>query len=180
MLTRAQKEELVTELREKLGRASSVFVADYRGLSVQQVDALRAKLRGSGGRYEYRVAKNTVLRRASAESPVAAIATHFDGPTAVALSFGDPVGLAKILVEYAKDHEKFALKAGFMDGRPLAPAEIATIATLPSLDALRGKLAGLLQAPAQKLLAVVSAPGAQLARLVEARRAKLEESGGGA
>lgn len=180
MLTRTQKEESVAELRDKFARAKSVIVADYRGLSVGQVDALRSKLREAGDGYEYRVAKNTLLRRATADSGLAALAPTFAGPTAVALAFGDPVRLAKVLVDYAKDNEKFELKAGYMDGRPLTPAELATIATLPSLDELRGKIVGLLQAPAQKLLSVVVAPGAQLARLVEARRAKLAESEGGA
>jgi large subunit ribosomal protein L10 len=178
MLTRAQKEESVAELKEKLGRATSVFVADYRGLSVRQVDALRSKLR-EAGQYEYAVAKNTLLRRASADSGAAALADCFAGPTAIAFSFGDPARLAKVLVDYAKENEKFALKGGFMDGRPLAPAEIATLATLPSLDELRGKLVGLLQAPAQKLAALLVAPAGQLARVVEARRGKLAESEGG-
>jgi len=180
MLTRTQKEESVAELRDKFARAKSVIVADYRGLSVGQVDALRSKLREAGDGYEYRVAKNTLLRRATADSGLAALTPTFAGPTAVALAFGDPVRLAKVLVDYAKDNEKFELKAGYMDGRPLTPTELATIATLPSLDELRGKIVGLLQAPAQKLLSVVVAPGAQLARLVEARRAKLAESEGGA
>jgi large subunit ribosomal protein L10 len=179
MLTRAQKEETVGELREKLSRATSVFVADYRGLSVKQIDQLRGKLREAGP-FEYRVAKNSLLRRATADSPAADLAGSFDGPTAVAISFGDPVRLAKLLVDYAKEHEKFTLKGGFMDGRPLAPAEIATIATLPSLDELRGKLVGLIQAPAQKLVGLLAAPGGQLARLIEARRAKLAENEGGA
>jgi large subunit ribosomal protein L10 len=178
MLTRAEKEQSVTELKEKLGRATSVFVADYRGLSVRQIDLLRDKLRAAG-QFEYEVAKNTLLRRAAAESPASALAECFQGPTAVALSFGDPVALAKVLVDYAKDHDRFKLKGGFMDGKPLAPAEIATIATLPSLEALRGKLVGLLQAPAQRLAVLLAAPGAQLARLVEARRGKLAESEGG-
>jgi large subunit ribosomal protein L10 len=180
MLTRAQKEESVAELRDMFVRAKSVIVADYRGLSVGQVDALRGKLRQAGEGFEYRVAKNTLLRRATADSELAALAPTFAGPTAIALAFGDPVRLAKVLVDYAKEHEKFELKAGYMDGRALTPADIAKIATLPSLEELRGKIAGLLQAPAQKLLSVVVAPGAQLARLVEARRAKLAESEGGA
>ena len=179
MLTRAQKEETVGELREKLGRATSLFVADYRGLSVQQVDVLRARLR-EAGETEYRVVKNSLLRRATEGSGASALADQFEGPTAVALSFGDPVRVAKALVDYAKAHELFKLKAGYMDGKPLQPAEIATIATLPSLDELRGKIVGLIQAPAQKLVGLLAAPGGQLARLVEARRAKLAETEGGA
>jgi large subunit ribosomal protein L10 len=179
MLTRTQKEESVAELREKLARATSVFLADYRGLSVLQVNALRDKLR-QAGQNEYQVAKNTLLRLATADSAAAALAHCFEGPTAVALSYGDPVALAKVLVDYAKDNERFKLKGGFMDGQPLGPAEIATVATLPSLEQLRATLAGLLQAPAQKLAALLVAPAGQLARVVEARRSKLAEAESGA
>ena len=170
MLTRAQKQEQVAELKAKLARATSVYVADYRGLDVQSVNALRQKIHVEGrGDYEYRVAKNSVLRRAAADSDVAAISDRFRGPTAIALSYGDPVGLAKILTDFAKDHEVFALKAGVLDGRAIAPAEIGKLATLPSLDALRGKIVGLLLAPATKLVRLVSEPGAQIARVLGAR-----------
>jgi large subunit ribosomal protein L10 len=176
VLNFAQKQEQVAELKEKLGRATSVIVADYRGLDVPSVNELRAKLRAAG-HCEYRVVKNSVLRRASEGTDVASIATHFKGPTALALAFGDPAGLAKTLVEFAKQHEVFQLRAGFLDGKALDQAEIALLATLPSLDELRGRLIGVLQAPAQKLVMVLSAPAAQLARVTEARSQKLAESG---
>jgi len=178
MLTRTQKEAAVVDLREKFDRATSVFVADYRGVTVEQINALRRKLRKAEGGYEYHVAKNSLLRRASDGSPVAELVRHFEGPTAVAVSFGDPIALAKTLVDYAKDVEAFELKGGFMDGKALDLGEIATLATLPSLDELRGRLVGLVQAPAQKLVCVLAAPGGQLARLVGARRAKLAEEEG--
>lgn len=178
MLTRGQKEEQIRELKTKFSRATSVFVAEYRGLDVHRQDALRRKLRAEGkGSYEYRVTKNTLLRRAAEGSDVAHISAHFKGPTAVAISYGDPVGLAKILVDYAKENEIFKLRGAVLDGRPLGQAEIATLATLPSLDALRGKLVGLLSAPASQLARLLAAPGAQLARVIEARRKALAESG---
>lgn len=184
MLTRGQKEEQIRELKTKFSRATSVFVAEYRGLDVHRQDALRRKLRAEGkGSYEYRVTKNTLLRRAAEGSEVAHISAHFKGPTAVAISYGDSVGLAKILVDYAKENKEneiFKLRGAVLDGRPLDQAEIATLATLPSLDALRGKLLGLLQAPAAQLARLLAAPGAQLARVVEARRKSLEEGGVGA
>jgi large subunit ribosomal protein L10 len=176
LLNFAQKQEQVAELKDKLARATSVIVADYRGLDVFTVNALRAKLRAAGG-CEYRVVKNSVLRRASEGTGVAAIATHFKGPTALALAFGDPVALAKALTEFAKQHEVFQLRAGVLEGKALDKAEIATLATLPSLDELRGRLVGVLQAPAQKLVMLLAAPAAQLARLSEARSKKLAESG---
>jgi large subunit ribosomal protein L10 len=176
VLNYAQKQEQVAELKDKLGRATSVIVADYRGLDVFAVNALRAKLRATGS-CEYRVVKNSILRRASEGTGVASIASHFKGPTALALAFGDPVALAKTLVDFAKQHEVFQLRAGVLEGKVLAKAEIATLATLPSLDELRGRIIGVLQAPAQKLVMVLAAPAAQLARVTEARSKKLAEAG---
>jgi large subunit ribosomal protein L10 len=177
VLTRTQKEEQVAELNEKFSRAKSVYVADYRGLDVAAADDLRNQIRkGGAGDYEYRVAKNSILRRAAADLDVAGVASHFDGPTAIAISFGDPVGLAKILSDFAKDHEVFELKGGVVDGEVVDTEQIAALAKLPSMDALRGMIIGLLQAPATKLVRLLTEPGAQLARLVEARRAQQEES----
>ncbi len=177
MLTRTQKEEQVAELNEKFSRAKSVYVADYRGLDVAAADDLRKRIRREGaGDFEYRVAKNAVLRRAVADLDVAGLADHFEGPSAVAISFSDPVGLAKILSDFAKDHEVFELKGGVVDGEVIDTAQIAALAELPSMDALRGMIIGLLQASATKLVRLIAEPGTQLARLVEARRAQQEES----
>jgi large subunit ribosomal protein L10 len=176
VLTRTQKEEQIAELNEKFSRAKSVYVADYRGLNVAAANRLRRRIRKEGaGDFEYRVAKNAVLRRASADLDVAGLANHFEGPTAVAISFGDPVGLAKILSDFAEDHKVFELKGGVVDGEVIDAAQIAALAKLPSMDALRGMIIGLLQAPATKLVRLIGEPGAQLARLVEARRAQQEE-----
>jgi large subunit ribosomal protein L10 len=178
VLTRAQKETQVAELRDKLGRATSVFVADYRGIDVESVNKLRRRLRTDGeGAYEYGVMKNTLLRLAVVDSEAATLAEAFQGPTAVAIAYGDPVRLAKILVDYAKEHEVFELRAGWLEGRTIGRDEIATLATLPSLEELRARLVGLLQAPATQLAQLLTAPGAQIARLAEARRKQLEESG---
>ena len=170
MLTRAQKEEQVSDLKEMFGRASCVYVADYRGLDVEGANELRTRLRTEGGGdFEYRVRKNSVLRLAAGETPVADIAEYFQGPTAIAISYGDPVGLAKVLADFAKVHEGFSLKAGVLEGNTVDAAEIAKIATLPTLDQLRGKFIGLIQAPATKLVRLISEPGAQLARVLAAR-----------
>ena len=170
MLTRAQKQEQVEQLKEKFSRATTVYVADYRGVDVQSVNELRRRIRTDGaGEYEYRVTKNTVLRRAAADTDVQQVVDRFQGPTAVAFSYGDPVGLAKILVDFAKQHEVFELKAGIVEGNAIEAKEIGTLATLPSLDELRGRIVGLLQAPATKIARLVSEPGAQLARVLAAR-----------
>jgi large subunit ribosomal protein L10 len=170
MLTRAQKEEQVAELKDLFGRATSIYVADYRGLGVEPLNALRRRIRREGGgQYEYRVSKNRLLKRAAEGSDVAGIAQHFTGPTAIAVSFGDPAGLARILDDFARDHETFVLKGGLLDGAPLSRGEIAKLATLPSLEELRAKLVGLLQAPATRLARLLNEPGATLARVVQAK-----------
>jgi large subunit ribosomal protein L10 len=179
MLTRTQKEEHVAELKEKFGRAKSVFVAEYRGLGVEATTKLRRKLRSEGGGdFEYRVEKNTLLRRAAEGSGVAPALELFEGPTAIAISYADPVRLAKVLVDYAKENEVFVLRGGVLDGKRIDQAEVAHLATLPSLEQLRGTLVGLLQAPAAQLARLLAAPAGQLARVVEARRKALEEAGG--
>jgi large subunit ribosomal protein L10 len=170
VLTRAQKEEQVADLKEKFGRASCVYVAGYRGLDVESANTLRQKLRTEGdGEFEYRVIKNSVLRLAAGDTPVADIIEHFQGPTAIAISYGDPVGLAKILSDFSKENEVFDLRAGVLEGNALDAAEIQAVAKLPSLDQLRGKLIGLIQAPATKLVRLFAEPGAQLARVVSAK-----------
>jgi large subunit ribosomal protein L10 len=177
LLSRAQKEAQVAELKEKFSRATCLYLVDYRGLDVESVNKLRRRVRKEGnGAYEYRVLKNAVLRRAAEGSDYARIAEQFVGPTAVALSFGDPAALAKILDQFAEEHQAFSLKGGVVDGALLGRAEIAKLATLPSLDELRGRIVGLLLAPASKLARLLSEPGAGLARLVAAH-AKQGEAG---
>jgi len=177
VLTRAQKEEQIAEFKEKFARANSFYLADYRGLDVPAVNELRSKIHvEGGGDYEYRVLKNSVLRRAAEGSDAADAAEHFNGPTVLALSYGDPIGLAKILKDFANVHKVFELKGGILDGKAVTPAEIGTIAMLPTLDELRGMLVGLIQAPAAKLARLMNAPAGQLARVVEARRKSLEEA----
>jgi len=176
MLTRTQKRDEVSALKDRFGRATSVFVADYRGLDVAAVDKLRRELREKGeGDYEYRVTKNTLLRLAVEGLEAESLREYFEGPTALAFSFGEPVGLAKVLVDYAKEHEVFELRGGLVEGQAVGQAEIATLATLPGLDELRGKLIGLLQAPATKVAMVLQAPAGQLARLASARQRQLEQ-----
>jgi len=168
LLSRQRKEEQVTEFAEKFGRAVCVYVADYRGVGVESVNALRREIH-KGGDHEYRVVKNSVLRRAAQDTGVEGAVEHFSGPTAVAISYGDPASLAKIVNGFAKENEDFEVKGGVLEGKAIGTDEIATLATLPSLDVLRGTIVGVLQAPATKLARLLKEPGAQLARLVDAR-----------
>lgn len=171
MLTREQKNQAVAELTDKFSRATTVFAADYRGLNVDDVNELRGALRGlEDSECDYQVAKNSLLKIASKDNDVAVLHDCFAGPTAVAIGYSDPVSVAKVLVKYAEEHDDFEIKGAMLDGKALGDAEIATLATLPTLQELRGKLVGLLQAPAGKLARLLNEPGGQLARLVAARK----------
>ena len=106
------------------------------------------------------------------------VKTSLSGPSAVAISYGDPVGLAKLLVDFSKANECFEIKGGLVDGKTVDDREIAVLATLPNLEQLRGQLVGLIQASSTKLVRLLKEPGGQVARLLEARRTSLEEAGG--
>ena len=178
MLTRAQKEEQVRVLKGKFSRATGVFVADYRGLNVVQANKLRSDLRGDApDDSEYTVTKNSVLRLAVADTEFSVLTDTFNGPTSIAIAYGDPVRVAKVLVDCGKDNETFEIKGGYLDGKALAIEEVAKLATLPSLLEPRAMLVGLIQAPATKLVRLLNEPGAQLARLVDARSKSLDEGG---
>ena len=126
MLTREQKRDAVTELSEKFSRATSVFVADYRGLSVEEIRELRGTLRSASEvDFEYRVAKNSLLSLAVDGHEAEVLKEYFVGPTAIAFSYGDPIGLAKILVKYSKDHDVFEIKGGVFEGKALDAGGVA-------------------------------------------------------
>ena len=178
MLTRAQKEEQVSELKGKFSRATGVFIADYCGLNVVEVNKLRSDLRGDApDDSEYTVAKNSVLRLAVADTELSDLSESFTGPTSIAIAYGDPVRVAKVLVDCGEENDAFEIKGGFLDGSSLGVEQVAKLATLPSLLELRAKIVGLIQAPATKLVRLLSEPGGQIARLVDARSKALDEGG---
>lgn len=145
MRTKAQKAELVTSLTSRLKRSSTIYVTDFTGLDVAQITQLRRKLRAAGA--EYAVVKNTLARRAFKDAQVAGIESHLDGPTALVLGGADPVASAKVLTDFAKEHEKPAIKAGLVEGKAVTPAEVKQLAALPSKPELLAQLAGSLQGP---------------------------------
>ncbi len=145
MRTKAQKAELVTSLASRLKRSPTIYVTDFTGLDVAQITQLRRKLRAAGA--EYAVVKNTLVRRALAAAQVTGIDDHLDGPTALVLGGADPVASAKVLADFAKEHEKPAIKAGLVEGKAVSPAEVKQLAALPSKPELLSQLAGSLQGP---------------------------------
>lgn len=164
-MNRTEKEELVAEMREVFANSSTVVVSHYSGLTVAEMEALRGAMRDSGA--GFKVTKNRLTRLALADSKFEGIADLLTGPTAIAYS-EDPVAAAKATMEFAKKNEKLVVLGGSMDENTLDVNGVKALATMPSLDELRGKLVGLLQAPAQKLAAVTQAPAGQLARVFSA------------
>ena len=154
-MNKQSKEDLVAEFAEKLKVAKAAFLADYRGLDVDQANDLRNKLREVG--VEYRVVKNTLLRLAAKDTGSACFDEFLNGPTAIALVNEEPVGPAKALVEFAKKNDAFELKAGMLDGKLLAVAEIQALAELPSREELLAKMLGSMSAPATNFVGVLAA-----------------------
>jgi large subunit ribosomal protein L10 len=163
---RAQKQALTDSLRQDLSDTVCVVVTHQTGLSVAEVTQLRRQMRGAGA--SYRVTKNRLVRRALPGTPFAALAPLFTGPTAIAFS-RDPVAAAKAAVEYANRNTKLTIVGGGLSGQLLDEAGIKALATLPSLDELRAKIIGLINAPATKLATLLQTPAAQLARVLAAR-----------
>lgn len=161
-MNRTEKEELVAEMREVFANNSTVVVSHYSGLTVAQMEQLRGKMREAGA--GFKVTKNRLTRLALADSKFEGLSDLMSGPTAIAYS-EDPVAAAKATMDFAKTNDKFIVLGGGMDETLLDAAGVKALASMPSLDELRGKLVGLLQAPAQKLAAVTQAPAGQLARV---------------
>jgi large subunit ribosomal protein L10 len=177
MLTRKQKTEQVDALRNKVATANSLVAVDFRGMTVDDANSLRAKLREAGGKQiEYRVAKNTLLKIATRGTPHEPLAKHLEGPTAVAIAFEEPSAMAKVLVAFAKDNTKFRIKGGVVEGELLDPAGIAVLALLPGKHELRGMLAGTLQSPLRNLAGTLQSLLGHLRNALEQRQQKLESN----
>lgn len=168
-MDRTQKAELVSELNTVFGEVGVVVVTRNLGLTVAQSTALRQKMREAGA--SYKVAKNRLARIALKDTDYEGIGDLLTGPTALATS-GDPVAAAKVAVEFAKTNEKLEIVGGAMGTVVLDAEGVKALASMPSLDELRAKLVGLIQAPATKLATVTQAPAAQLARVFGAYASK--------
>ena len=176
-MLKTDKERIVEELAADLGSAQTLIVADYRGLTNKQLEALRDELIPHGARF--RIVKNTLTRRAAEQAGAEALLVMLEGPTAIAFieSSGDPAAVAKALAKTAKETNVLTLRGGILEGKTLSGEEVDRLATLPPLEALRGQLVGAIVAPLTQLLALVSAPLRDLHGLIEARIEQLEEQG---
>lgn len=164
-MDRTQKEELVSSLHDTFASAEMVVVTHNLGLTVSEMEDLRTQLREAGA--SFKVTKNRLTRLALKDTKFEGIADLFSGPTGIAYST-DAVAAAKVAVKFAKGNDNFEVVGGALGEELLDLTAIKSLATLPSLDELRGKLVGLLQAPATKVAGVLQAPAAQLARVCSA------------
>jgi large subunit ribosomal protein L10 len=159
---RAQKQRVVDTLREAIADTACVVVTRQSGLTVAEITQLRRQMRGGGA--SFRVTKNRLARRALAGTRFEHLSPLFIGPTAIAFS-RDPVAAAKIAVEFANRNEKLTIVGGGLAGQQIDAAGIKELASLPSLDELRGRLVGLLRSPAARLAAILQTPAGRLARV---------------
>ena len=169
------KERLVAELTERLRTTETLLVADYRGLTMPQIDELRTKLLEHGARFA--VVKNTLTRRAAEAAGSDALLALLEGPTAIAFleSGGDPVAVAKALVDAARETRVLEVRGGLLEGRPVEPSEIESLAKLPPVDVLRGQVLGAITAPLAAIIGLFTAPLQDLYGLLDARIEQLGE-----
>ena len=174
-MKRDRKEQVVEELTARLKAAETLLVADYRGLTMPQIDELRTRLLESGARFT--VVKNTLTRRAAEAAGTEALLTLLDGPSAIAFldADGDMLATAKALADAARETNVLEIRGGIMQGRSLTADEVGTLAKLPPADVLRGQVLGAIIAPLTALAGLLNAPLQNLVGLIDAR---IEQLGG--
>ncbi len=167
------KKQIVSDLAGKMEKAKGIVFYDYRGLTVAEVTELRTKFRAAG--VEYRVIKNSMIKRAADSLALSGLDEHLNGPTAVAFGYNDPVAPAKVLVEFVKKVKKTEIKSGVLDGKVISIAAINSLAELPSREQLLAQLAGTLNAPiagfARTLSGIISKLGYALNAVKEQKGA---------
>jgi len=173
VLTREEKQRLVEELHEKFKVAKAVFLTDFTGLNVETLTRLRRQLKVH--KIEYKVVKNTLLRKASEKTPLEALAEHFVGPNGIVLAFDDPVLSAKLLVDFVKEEPELDIKVGFVEGKVLGPEEVKALANLPPREVLIGQFIGLLKMPMIRLVSALRAPLQELIGVLEAIKQKKQQ-----
>ncbi len=172
-MDRAQKEKVVDELGQVFSEAGVIVVMHYQGLTVAEMSDLRNRMRDAGGRV--RVAKNRLAKIALEGKPVQGIDEYLIGQTALAYS-PDPIAAPKVVAEYARKNQKLVILGGAMGPTILDADGVKALASLPSLDELRGKLVGLIQTPASRIARLLNTPGTQVARVLSARAEKEGEA----
>lgn len=175
---KSEKERVIAELTERLRVSQTLMVADYRGLTMPEIDGLRGELLKHGARFS--VVKNTLTRRAAEAAGADAVLAMLDGPTAIAFleSDGDPVAVAKALADSARTTKILAIRGGVLDGRTISAEEVESLAKLPPTDVLRAQLVGALAGPLATVVGIFSAPLRDLVGVIDARIEQLKDEQG--
>ena len=178
-MQKSDKEQVVADLTEKLRSSETMIVADYRGLTMPQIDALRSKLIENGARFT--VVKNTLTRRAAEAAGADALLALLEGPSAIAFveADGDPVAVAKALADSARDTKVLEIRGGVMQGRVISGDDVDQLAKLPPLDVLRGQVIGAILGPLNAIAGLINAPLQNLYGLIDARIEQLQGEGEG-
>src|SRR2546423_211217 len=176
-MLRQDKERIVTELAERLKSSQNLLVADYRGLTMPEIDELRSKLLETGARFS--VVKNTLTRLAAEQAGATQLLELIDGPTAIAFidAEGDPAAAAKILNDTARAHDVLVIRGGLLEGDTVSDVEVKRLATLPPSDVLRAQLASAVAAPLTTIVGLFTAPLRDLVNVLDARIKQLQEQG---
>jgi large subunit ribosomal protein L10 len=176
-MLRSEKERVVEQLAERLRTTETLMVADYRGLTMPEIDELRGRLLEAGARFT--VVKNTLTKLAAEQAGTTDVLQLIEGPTAIAFleAEGDPVAVAKVLNETARAHDVLVIRGGVLEGAIVGDAEIKRLATLPATDVLRAQLVGALSAPMATVVGVFSAPMRDFVGVLQARIDQLEADG---
>ena len=179
-MQKSDKERVVAELTERLRTTETLIVADYRGLTVTEIDGLRSELLKHGARFS--VVKNTLTRRAAEAAGADTLLALLEGPSAIAFleADGDPVAVAKALSDVARTTRVLAVRGGVLDGSPITAADIESLAKLPPADVLRGQLVSALAGPLTTVVGLFAAPMRDFVGVLQARIDQLQAQGGGA
>ena len=177
-MLRSEKERVVSELADRLRSAQTLMVADYRGLSMPEIEELRSRLLEAGARFT--VVKNTLTKLAAESAGTEKVLDLIDGPTAIAFleADADPAAVAKVLNETARAHDVLVIRGGILDGSLVGDADIKRLATLPPAEVLRAQLVGSVAAPLTTVVGLFTAPLRDLVGVIDARIRQLEEQGG--
>jgi large subunit ribosomal protein L10 len=165
-ITKERKLEVVAQYSEWMGRSKALFLAEYKGLSMKQLDDLRAKVRDAGG--EFHIVKNTLGKIAFQSAGMPLPASFFEGSTAIGFAFSDVPGMAKLLSEYARTTEAFNLKGGYLEGQAISTEQVKSLADLPPIHVLRAQLMGTILTPASQLARILAEPARQVAAVLKA------------
>jgi large subunit ribosomal protein L10 len=173
-LNRKEKEQIISDFNKKIEGYKAVVLTHYRGLNVDQMNHLRKRLREE--KVSYHVIKNTLMRLASKGTDLEKLGDYFEGPTAIAISYGDPILLAKVLLEFIKTQPSLEIKVGLIEGRVAPPEEVKALATMPSREVLLAQILGEIQTSGGQVMGAILSVLQQMLGVIQARVDQLAES----